>query len=333
MKIFFEILIKKASITMLVFIVFVLLAFAWLLFSSPMSEDKLITIEKNSIGRNVVNKLEEQNIIYSKTLFLVYLKISGKSKDIIPGEFLIPANTGFIGVANFITNPKNIYSYKITLVDGQTVKQFLAIINNDSNLSGKIYKVKEGTMMPDTYYFIKGDTKESIISRSTDAMQQYLDDLWETRDKSLPYKTKHEALVMASMIEKETGIASERDLIAGLFVNRLKIGMKMQSDPTVAYGLGKPSADKLTKSDLITVTPYNTYTMYGLPVGPIANPSRETLRATFFPSKTKYLYFVADGKGGHVFTTNLVDHNKEVVKWRAIEKEIRRKEKASTVNK
>lgn len=329
MQNFFQILYKKVKIACITIILIVMLAIFTLLFISPLKQDTLITIEKNSIGRNVVSQLADSKIIYSKTLFLAYLKISGKSSDIIPGEFLIPKGMGFIEVANFITNPKNIYSYKITLVDGQTVKQFLAIINNDPNLTGKIYPVKEGTMMPDTYHFIKGDTKESIIKRSTDAMQQYLDSLWESRDKSLPYNSKHEALVMASMVEKETGIPSERDLIAGLFVNRLKVGMKMQSDPTVAYGLGKESADRLTKSDLTTPHPYNTYTMYGLPVGPIANPSRESLRAVFFPAKTKYLYFVADGKGGHVFTTNLIDHNKEVAKWREIEREIRRKEKLS----
>ncbi|MDR2007903.1 MAG: endolytic transglycosylase MltG, partial [Alphaproteobacteria bacterium] len=247
-------------------------------------------------------------------------------KGIIPGEFLIPANTNLFGVVNYITNPRNIYYYKITLVEGQTIAQFLQLIASNPNLTGDIFKVEEGTMMPDTYYFSRGSTRAELITRATEAMDKYLADLWENRNTDLPFKNKKEALVLASMVEKETGVARERDLIAGLFINRLRYGYKLQSDPTVAYGLGKASADKLTKKDLTTVHPYNTYTMYGLPIAPIANPSRESLRAVFFPADTKYLYFVADGSGGHIFTINLKDHNIEVAKWREIERGIRQRE-------
>ncbi len=328
MQNFFNTVIRNLNFTgtIIIFIVMVVVISIMLLFSSPLKKNKMFIVQKDVTGHQVANQLKDENIIYSKTLFLLYLKITGKTKNIIPGEFLIPASTSFISVIEYISDSKNIYSYKITLVDGYTVKQFLEIIEKTPNLSGNIYPVEEGSMMPDTYYFIKNDTKESIIARSKTAMEQYLDKLWQTRSSNLPYKNKKEALIMASMVEKETGTPSERELIAGLFVNRLKIGMKLQSDPTVAYGLGKENADKLTKNDLKTPHPYNTYTKYGLPVGPIANPSRESLYAVFFPSKTPYLYFVANGKGGHVFTTNLKDHNKEVTKWRKIEQEIRKKD-------
>jgi len=308
------------TLTLLIIAVFVIF---FIVISSPLDEDKLITISKNSSGREVAAMLAENNVIRSQELFLAYLKLSNSGMDIIPGEFLIPRNLNLIRVVNYITNPKNIYYHKITLVEGQTVKQFLQLIASNPNLVGDIFMVKEGSMMPDTYYFSRGDTRASLINRATDSMQKYLDDLWETRNPDLPFKNKQQALTLASMVEKETGIASEREMIAGLFINRLRAGYKLQSDPTVAYGLGKLSADGLTKKDLTTVHPYNTYTMYGLPAGPIANPSRESLRAVFFPAKTGYLYFVADGKGGHIFTTNLIDHNKEVAKWREIEKGIR----------
>ncbi|MDR0484598.1 MAG: endolytic transglycosylase MltG [Alphaproteobacteria bacterium] len=319
---------KKIQIGILVLFITIIFILFFITFSSPLKEDTLINIEKNSSGRIVARILYENNVISSERVFLVYLKLSGKSNDIIPGEFLIPKGKNFLGVANFITNPKNIYYHKITLVEGQTVKQFLKLIADNPNLTGEIITVKEGTMMPDTYYFTKGSTRASLINRATDSMDKYLNELWRNRNPNLPFKNKHEALTLAAMVEKETGIASERELIAGLFINRLKMGYKLQSDPTVAYGLGKESAKGLTKTDLTTVHPYNTYTMYGLPKGPIANPSRESLRAVFFPDKTPYLYFVADGKGGHVFTTNLIDHNKEVAKWREIEKNILQKEKA-----
>lgn len=329
MKLLFKRNSNRAAILSTMIFMFLVLMVLYEMVSSPLKVDKIFVIDKDEVGHSVASRLEEEGIISSKSMLLLYLKLAGKTKDIVPGEFLISAGSGVIKVANIITDSQNIYTYRITLVDGNTVKQFLETIKNENNLTGNVYVVEEGRMMPDTYYFTKDDTKESIITRSVNAMEVYLNDLWINKSPDLPYKNKHEALILASMVEKETGVASERNLIAGLFVNRLKMGMKLQSDPTVAYGLGKENADRLKKSDLTKVTPYNTYTKYGLPDGAIANPSREALYAVFHPAKTDYLYFVADGKGGHIFTTNLKDHNTEVAKWRKIEKGRREQENSA----
>ncbi len=206
----------------------------------------------------------------------------------------------------------------------------LALIDSQPNLVGKITQVPEGSLMPDTYYFYKNDTKQSIILRANKAMTIYLDNLWQNKSPTLIYKNKKEALILASMVEKESALRSEKNMIASVFINRLRLGMKLQSDPTVAYGLGKANADRLKKSELHKITPYNTYTKYGLPINPISNPSKSSLNAVFFPAKSNYLYFVADGSGGHKFATNLKDHNINVQLWRKVEQNIRKKEKLAS---
>ena len=289
--------------------------------SGSYTANTFIEVYPGSSGNEVANELYKNNVIFNTTLFKIALKLLGKEKELIGGEFYIPEGLSNLGVILYITNYKNIYMYKITVVEGWNIREVVSALNENKVLKNTISILpKEGSLMPDTYYFPKYTTRDFIIAKMQTTMSLYLDELWNGRDKSLPYINKEQALIMASLVEEESSYNDERELIAGLFLNRLRIGMKLQTDPTVAYGLGKDNADKLTKDDLKSKTPYNTYIHYGFPPTPISNPSRASLKAVFNPSKTKYLYFVADGNGGHVFATNLVDHNANVSKWRAIEK-------------
>lgn len=305
-------------------IIAIILVLTVMFSAGPLPQDKIITIPNNITGVSLADTLVAEHVISNKYTFLVLTKLFGKSKAFIKGDFLIAKNKSLIGVLFFITNSKNIYYYRITLIEGYNKRQMKVLLETDPILEGNItVDMPEGSMLPDTYLFTRGETRDSIILRSQKKMQDFLDDLWLHRTSDLPYKNKEEALTLASIVEEESAIKDERDVIAGLFLNRLKTGMRIQSDPTVAYGLGRDSAGGLTHEDLITTTPYNTYTIPALPIGPITNPSRESLRAVFFPKITNYLYFVADGKGGHIFSTNLQEHNANVAKWRDIENSIK----------
>lgn len=170
----------------------------------------------------------------------------------------------------------------------------------------------EGWLYPDTYNYTAGTTDIALLKRAHDKMKKTVDEVWAGREENLPYKTPYEMVIMASIIEKETAVDAERDKVASVFINRIRIGMKLQTDPTVIYGMGSQYNGNITRKDLTTPTPYNTYTIDGLPPTPIAMPGLASLKAAAHPAKTNYLYFVADGKGGHTFTTNLQSHNQAV---------------------
>jgi len=207
----------------------------------------------------------------------------------------------------------DVHYRKVTFSEGLSNHSILRIIDLAEGLIGDIseIKIKEGTLLTDTYKYQRGDTKESVVKRMQDSMMQFLDEAWGKRQANLPVKTKEEALILASIIEKETGLPEERRKVASVFVNRLKIGMKLQSDPTVVYAFTKGNVDlerDIRRSDLARKSSYNTYYVYGLPPTPIANSGREAILATLNPDQTKYLYFVATGNGGHNFSTNLREH-------------------------
>lgn len=215
--------------------------------------------------------------------------------------------------------------YRVTLAEGVTSWQVVEALKSADFLTGDAGNVPpEGSLAPDSYEVQKGGTRAELIARMAAAQTAVLDELWAAREEGLPYASKEEALVMASIIEKETGVASERPEVASVFVNRLQQGMPLQTDPTVIYGVTKGQGvlgRGLRRSELDRPTPYNTYVIKGLPPGPIANPGRLSIEAALHPAKTDYLYFVADGTGGHAFATNLADHNRNVARWREIEKQ------------
>nr|MBC8159484.1 endolytic transglycosylase MltG [Alphaproteobacteria bacterium] len=214
---------------------------------------------------------------------------------------------------------------RLTVVEGTPAAETIALLNAVDGLSGDIERQPdEGELLPETYHFSFGDSRAEVVDRMAGAMKRTLAELWPGRAPDLPLKNQREAVVLASLIEKETGQADERARVAAVFVNRLKRGMRLQSDPTVVYALteGKGELGRtLTRADLKTPSPFNTYVIKGLPPGPICNPGRESLVAALHPANTKELYFVADGTGGHLFAGNLAQHNRNVARWRKIRKQ------------
>ena len=238
------------------------------------------------------------------------------------GEYEFPPQASTEQVLSIITSGR-VKTYKLTVPEGWTTEMAVARITENDVLTGEITAMPvEGAIMPETYLFPRGRTRQKIVDEMQAAQTKMLDELWSKRSVSDTVKTKEQAVTLASIVEKETAIPEERPLIASVFHNRLKQGMRLQSDPTIIYGLvgGKGKLDRgLTKDDVDSDTAYNTYKINGLPPGPIANPGRASLEAVLNPPDTGYLYFVADGSGGHAFAKTLEEHNANVAKWRAIE--------------
>jgi UPF0755 protein len=225
-------------------------------------------------------------------------------------------------VMDLLVSGKSI-TYKISIPEGFTSAMALARIGANEVLTGEPpAPPPEGAIMPDTYLFKRGTTRAGLVADMQAAQDRLVDGIWAGRKSGLPIHTREQAVILASIVEKETAVADERPLIASVFVNRLRRGMRLQSDPTIIYGIvgGKGRLERpLTRADITTPTPYNTYTIDGLPPGPIANPGRAALEAVANPADTTYLYFVADGTGGHAFASSLDEHNRNVAKWRNIE--------------
>lgn len=321
---------KSRKVQFLILIIaFLVLIFLLMLFSpGPLKQDALIDINKGESAYSLANKLKKASIVRNKYFFRYFIRILGEDKNLVTGEFQIPKHSSIFTIVRIITNSKKLYFRKITIPEGYTVDQVNDVLLKNPFLTGGIVEgIEEGSLMPNTYYFTKGESRASIINRMRVAMRDYLNKLWQDRDPNLPYHTKEEALILASIIEKETGNPKERFLIAGVFMNRLRKHMRLQSDPTVAYGLNIVDAATLTTKDLRKKTPYNTYRINGLPPTPIANPGKASIYAAFHPAKTSYLYFVADGEGGHFFASTLAEHNENVKKWLVIRNDYRRNHK------
>ena len=236
-------------------------------------------------------------------------------------------------VLEMISNVENAQMSRLLVIEGTTTKQLITSLKNDPLIEKSVvhlppaemlkalnipYDHPEGLFAPDTYFFDKGESDKKILTDLYQRQMKILDEAWEKRAPNLPYKDKYEALIMASIIEKETSVDSELEQVSGVFVRRLKIGMRLQTDPTVIYGMGDAYNGNITRKDLRTPTPYNTYTMSGLPPTPIALPSKKAIEAAMHPDNSDNLYFVATGNGGHTFTTNLNDHNKAVQEYLTI---------------
>jgi UPF0755 protein len=243
------------------------------------------------------------------------------------GEYEFAANISLADALEMLRAGK-VYDRKVTFPEGITSWQIVQTLRGLDDLAGEIAGVPdEGTLLPDTYHYIKNDERAGVIAQMTAAMDKTVAELWPTRAEGLPFATEKDALTLASIVEKETGIASERARIAGVFVNRLRRGMPLQSDPTVIYAMTQgevqtegqgPIGRRLLTKDLGKESPYNTYLNAGLPPGPIANPGRAAIEATLHPEEHDFIYFVADGTGGHVFARTLSEHNANVAKWRKI---------------
>lgn len=273
----------------------------------------------------IADGLERRGIISDARVFKYGVQAYGYQGDMKAGEYEIKAHASMREIMDLLRSGKSVL-HSLTIPEGLTVEQIFQRVREDDVLTGDLPGIlpSEGTLFANTLRFSRGTTREEIVKKMQADQKKLVEGIWERRDPSIPLKTIEEFVTLASIVEKETGKADERPRVAAVFINRLNKKMRLQSDPTIIYGLfggkGKPSDRPILKSDLERPTPYNTYTVNGLPPGPIANPGRDALEAVAHPSQTKDLYFVADGTGGHVFAETLEDHNENVRRWREVEK-------------
>ncbi len=276
---------------------------------------------KPGIGiKGVAQSLADAGVIERPEVFQIGVRVLGKAPQLKAGEYAIPSRASMQAIMTILIEGKSI-PHKVTVAEGLTSRMVYDIVKADALLKGGAGAVPpEGSLLPETYLFQRGDTRAELIAKMHKAQTELLDKLWANRAAGLPIKTKAEALVLASIVEKETGIASERPHIASVFMNRLRIGMKLESDPTIIYGItkGYPIGRRLLASEVHGATPYNTYVIAGLPPHPICNPGKDSIAAVLNPLSTKDLYFVANGSGGHVFADNIDTQTKNVIKWRKI---------------
>jgi UPF0755 protein len=305
----------------------------------PLATSTVFVIPKGEGVSAIAERLERDGVIDDRRVFMtsilyfMYLKGQGSLKA---GEYEFGKNASMRQVLDTLVEGKSI-EHKVTLAEGLTSYQIVQKLMAQSELHGEITEIPpEGSLLPDTYRFGRNDTRQDIIERMQAAHKKFLAKVWETRDPEIVVTTPEEAVILASIVEKETGRADERPLIASVFENRLRKNMRLQSDPTIIYGLvgGKGSLDHpIQQEELDRETGYNTYKINGLPPTAIDNPGRASIEAVLRPAKTKDLYFVADGTGGHVFAASLEEHNKNVFKWRKVEREMRAKEAQEAADK
>lgn len=310
--------------TTILFIIFAI--FVWgpggILTQSLNKEAINIIIPKKSSTYKVAEILCKKNIIGQPYFFFVASVINKlKRQGFKYGEYEIPPHISLCSIVNLLCSGQTVLHY-FTVPEGMTISELCKKLEEEALLIGEIYrKPQEGMILPETYDFQYGDNRQDFLDRMNHAMETTLKQLWVNRESNIAIKSVQEALILASIVEKETGIANERPLVASVFLNRLKIGMRLQSDPTVIYGLtlGKNLLKRnLSLKDLKGHSPYNTYNIYGLPPTPIACPGKEALQAVLHPIITEYLYFVADGTGGHNFSKGYDIHLQNVQKWRKI---------------
>lgn len=284
--------------------------------------EKIILIKSGASPNKIAEILVENNLIKEKWHFILYSKINKIYPKIKAGEYSVKDDISLAQLANLLTSGKT-YLRKITFAEGLTSREIADILADDEYMKGDFGEIAEGTFLPETYTYSREESRQHIVNQATKAMVQVLQEAWDERDAGLPLNSKEEMLVLASIVEKETGIATERPMVASVFINRLRKGMLLQTDPTVIYALTLGKTDlkrNLTFKDLETDSPYNTYKYEGLPPAPICNPGKAAIMAVAHPDKTPYLYFVASGNGGHNFARTLEEHNRNVKHWRAINK-------------
>jgi peptidoglycan lytic transglycosylase G len=290
----------------------------------PSTEDKTLVIPKGTGVAEIAGILKTENVIADTRIFRLGVRLLSDGKPLIAGEYVFPKGVSASGAMDIMIAGKSI-THRLTIPEGLTVREVLQLVSSEPLLDGPLPPVQpaEGTLLPETYQFLRGESRAAIVERMHEAMAKALAEEWGKRDKSILVKTPEEAVTLASVVEKETSKPEERARIAGVFYNRLKKGMPLQSDPTVIFAitLGKLKLNRgLTYDDLKIDSPYNTYIVKGLPPGPIANPGRASLHAVMQPMAHKELYFVADGTGGHAFAASLDEHNKNVANWRKVQK-------------
>jgi len=286
----------------------------------PLAEPTTIVIPKGSGIDAIGRRLEEGGVVSSRWLLVFGARFTGLKPK--AGEYLFPATASAESVLVQMAEGRTVV-HKLTVAEGLTVRHVMTLVRDADFLAGEVTRQPpEGSLMPETWHLSRDDQREDVVSRMEKSMRQTLDAAWAGRARDLPLKNKEEALVLASIVERETALASERPMVAAVFENRLRLGMRLQSDPTVIYGLSDRWGvlDRpLVHDDLGAAHPWNTYVINGLPPTPIANPGRASIEAVLHPAASDALYFVADGGGGHVFAATLDQHNANVARWRKFE--------------
>lgn len=287
--------------------------------SATVEQDTAFVIPSGSSLTAVANDLEEQGLISSADGFVLRAKLLGGDEPIQAGEFLLKAGMGQAEILHAFQSGDVIRRF-ITIPEGMPSVMVHERLMAEELLSGEIEVPAEGSVLPDTYDFERGESREAVLGRMKAAMSSYLAEAWEGRRVHIAVSTPQEAIILASVVEKETGKPSERRKIAGLYSNRLRVGMRLQADPTIIYPItqGKPLGRRIRRSEIDTVNGYNTYQIAGLPAGPITNPGRESIAAVLNPENTSALFMVADGSGGHAFASTNEEHAANVEKWFAI---------------
>ena len=287
----------------------------------PLTERKEVMIEKGMPLRKIAYLLKKEGVINSPAIFTLGVRASNKAGSLKAGEYSIPRRASAKMVMDILTGGQT-YIRRITVREGLTSYQIVELLNKADGLQGEISEIPpNGTLLPETYYYSFGDTKAQLIQRMQNAMNRALNELWPMRASDLPFKTPKEAVILASIVEKETSIHAERNHVASVFLNRLAQNMRLQSDPTVIFALTDGTGvfkRKLWSNDLKVQHPYNTYVIYGLPPGPISNPGRASIEAVLHPFISDDLFFVADGTGGHIFASTYEEHLENVRAWREI---------------
>ena len=292
----------------------------------PLQEDKVVNIPARAGKRDIADALQREGVInVNPWVFIGSVFALKASSDLKPGEYSFQKNASLRDVIGTIVEGK-VVQHAVTVPEGLTSEQIVSRLTDNEIFTGSVREIpREGTLLPETYKFPRGTTRDQVIQRMQQAQKRVLGEIWDRRSPDVPLKSPEQLVTLASIVEKETGKADERSRVAAVFVNRLRQKIKLQSDPTIIYGLvgGKGTLGRpIKRSEITQPSPYNTYVIDGLPPGPIANPGRASLEAAANPARTRDLFFVADGTGGHAFTETYDQHQKNVAKLRTMEKQI-----------
>ncbi|MBL4740276.1 MAG: endolytic transglycosylase MltG [Sneathiella sp.] len=301
------------------------LFYGWYQFNNTgtLSEDTTFVLERGTGLRAIAKKLQNAGVIENDLAFILGVRVNDQATSLKAGEYAFTKGMTGADVMKVLVSGKTVPHF-ITIPEGLQSREIRNLLENSPGLVGKLTEpLPEGSVLPETYHFSLGDSRNAVALKMKKDMTATLDALWAGVSPKGLIKSKRELLILASIVEKETGLASERDHVAGVFLNRISKKMRLQSDPTVVYGITKGKSElgrPISRKDLAAINDFNTYTLKGLPIGPICNPGLDSLKAVLSAKKTKDLYFVANGKGGHVFSKTLAEHNRNVRKWRKLQK-------------
>ena len=284
--------------------------------------DRIVELAEGANLSEISEVLAQDKVISSAPVFVLAAKINGSARRLQAGEYSFPSKASMSAVMAMIRKGKGV-RHQVTIPEGFPSEMVVDALMKSDVLTGTVSTPPEGSVMPQTYDVKRGETRAAVLERMMKAQTDLVAELWPKRRSGLPFNTPEQAVILASIVEKETAKADERPRIAALFINRLQQGMRLESDPTIIYGItrGRPLGRGLRASEVDAATPYNTYVIFGLPPTPIANPGRAALEAVLTAPPSTEVFFVADGTGGHVFATSYADHRRNVAQWRRIERQ------------